>query len=253
MSGAAFKGVEPIQLATFIKISEALREVLYNAGSTSILPIGSTGLISVMGDIDLAVAHPDGVSGLMKALEKNFEVRKMGSSTLSMKYPVGKRWVQVDMMVGNVDYLAWSRSFNPDQGIKGAARNMLLVIAIRFISKHRWPNNGIDRTRLALDFDVGLFLEKQTRQGKNKLNKEWKTIQKTFLTDDPDHIAKMLFDDISYRILTFYGLVYTIKNSKELQPYVQQIIDAFITEVTNIDRKRPGAMGDIKYITSALM
>src|SRR5258708_38690831 len=113
MSAGMFPSARPISQETWSKIRPSVLETLQRAGATDITPVGSIGHVNVAGDIDLAARHEGGKSGLESSLRASFETRKRFNQ-VSFLWPLeGNLGVQIDVFVGNPDYISWSRSHDP--------------------------------------------------------------------------------------------------------------------------------------------
>lgn len=260
VSGLLFDNVEPITIDELMALRLRLYATLNRAGVSSVAMVGSTGLKPMMGDIDLAVEHPKSRDDLFETLQESFQARKVGNDLVSIKYPLDKeRWVQVDLMVGSIPFLTWSRAGSLDEGIKNASRALLMNTILRFASEHipvTWENPLYDRTRYALDFGSGLYVIDQTRRGKTGIMlKEWKTLSRTFVSAEPQAILELMFGsgdvENSY---SFSGIVNALKASSIWAPETRnQVFAAFIAELKALDRRHPGAYGDPKKVEQLVL
>ena len=246
-------GVEPITLEDFKHVWPVLEADLEMMGLTHIEWIGSTGKKAVMGDVDIAAHHAGGAEALFEQAKKVFgddSVARVAGNIVSIRYLQDVPPFQVDVMVGNTDYLRWSRfgsSQDPNHPdfshLKSAARNLLLNIITRFISEAKWPmESPLDRARWSIDFDNGLYEVTQTKRGKDgRALKNWKTTYRYFVSNDPNAIVQRIFGKqaTAEGTRTFEGVVAALRQSrwKKLAP---QIMQAFASEV----RELPQMLGD---------
>lgn len=254
MSGNLFTETVPITLEEWVQFKPCLFDILKKEGINVECVLGSLAFPfaqnNSFGDIDLAVSYSDGIDSLISRLEESFDVKKVGGSVASFKCPIDKRWVQVDLMLGNPKYLAWSRGSTYEKNIKGAARNLLLIIAFRFISELKLSHNDVERQRYAIDFDNGLFIAKQTKISKDgtKANVNWRDLDKKLLTDDPQAISDTFFD--GRKLKTFSDVVTAINHSSTLSGKTKDVFDAFLMELKS--SRRSSSYGDIDSIKSCL-
>ena len=161
-----------------------------------------------MGDVDLAVTHEGGREELYSALATELgaqSLRRVGSNIVSIAFPAstGAR-IQVDAMIGDVDYLAWSRyGPSPTKGhtehssVKGVVRNMLLNVIAAHASGRTFPGRQTehDRERYVVDFDKGLYRVVQTRRSTGKRTAplaDWKTLERELIASTPDDVVSTL-------------------------------------------------------------
>ncbi len=262
--GHAFDDVGPISLADFKLTWPNIKRDLQSLGCTSIEQIGSTGKKSVMGDIDLAASYDGSRDELLSAASKKFgsdAAQKVGANIVTIRYPVtgeGGGNVQVDVMLGDPKYLAWSRFgtsnivSHPDYSpLKGMARNVLLNIVNRFASEMLFPGKQteLDRVRYSVDFDSGLYKVTQTkRNAKNpsKSYKDWKTVDRELVSSDPDDIAAVMFgnDCRASDLRRTEDVVRALRLSPTLKGAADKILAAFSEEMPDIVKRAPGALGN---------
>lgn len=277
--GHAFSDVMPISLDDFRVTWPHILDDLRTLGCTKIEPIGSTGKKQIMGDIDTAAEFPGTPAELFELASDMFginSVRKVGGNTVTISYPVyvakgGQtgNHVQVDVMLGKVSYLSWSRfgtspheehiDYSP---LKGVARNILLGVVNRYLSKQQFETNELDRTRYNIDFDNGLYKVVQTRRNKiptKPPTKDWRVLSKELLSDDPNAISQAIFGQ-NYRannLRKFEDVVNAIKTSDKTKHLAREIFIAFNSEIQDIVFKMPNVLGDnpersLSYIKSLL-
>jgi hypothetical protein len=116
--------------------------------------------------------------------------------------------------------------------------NVILTAWTKFDSMQA---DDFDRQRWVLDFGRGLYIAKQTRQGKHKVLKNWKTIESLFVSDDPRAITTMFFkaQPVPY---TFVDLVACVRTLPGYMPAV--IISQARVELEALCQKHPGTYGD---------
>lgn len=252
MSGHQFPDVESVTLEEWSEFGPRFIDVLTGVGARRIVPVGSTGKKPVMGDIDLAVYHPEGRDGLYERLEKRFELKRVGHDLVSVRCPLDRtRWVQIDLMVGDPTFLSWSRAGSTDPGVRGAARAIMLNAMLRNLSP---AATGLTRTRHVLDFGSGLYRVRQTRHGKkNNTLKEWKTLSRKLVTSDPDQIIKFLFGMSTQATVestkTVSGLVAAARASNKWTYFIDTFLIEYLGEIKALDKKKPGTYGDLKAIS----
>jgi hypothetical protein len=238
MGGKAFEDVAPITLEQYRDLLPDIESRLRVVGATKVKPIGSSGKCMVMGDIDLAVEHPSGRDALAGALAERFSVRKFGARQLAVRWPVNNGFVQVDVMVGDSNWLSWSR-FGPCRSeVKGAVRNLLINAVLR----ERADGDSMDRKRLTMDWDQGLCEVVQTKRGKNCTLAQWKTTDSRLVTTDPDACVNMIFGKgySAQDILRFEDAVRVVK---EVLPNAAQVLRAFVTEAEDLAQRAPHTLG----------
>lgn len=257
MSGSLFPDVGPVSLHEWRSMTGSLYSRLFKAGATNVVPVGSTGLDGTMGDIDLAVECPAGRDGLMAALRGDFEVRKTGNDLVAIRYPVGgNRWVQIDLMVGDIRFLRWARAGSTDAGIKNSCRAVLLNVILRFLSESIDTTSygeemNWSRKRYLLDFGSGLYIANQTRRGKTGMLKQWKTLDRRLVTSDPHEIVEIMFgrefNEMDTR--SFSGVIDALKRSPKWQSGNGQLVrSTFLLEVAQLETSKPGSYGDMVLI-----
>lgn len=271
--GHAFEGVGPIELEDFRDTWPAIQTDLRALGCTKIVPIGSTGKKLLMGDVDLAAEYPGSRDEFFDSASDVFgrdSVAKVGSNIVTVRYPVkGHRdqFVQVDVMLGDPKYLAWSRygtspvKGHPDYSpVKGVVRNVLLNTINRFAAAKVFPGQqtNTDRVRYSVDFDSGLFKTTQTRRpskpGAPPL-KAWKTVSREMVSDDPDEIVQVIFGRgwTAHDLRSFEDVVEALKSSPELSGQASEILRTFAEEMRELVKTTPHMLGDdpeaaLKYI-----
>jgi hypothetical protein len=215
-------------------------EQLKSIGVRNISPIGSTGKTSVMNDIDIAANYNGERESLYLTLVglvgKN-RVRRSGAALVSYLHETNQKHLyQVDVMLGDVEFIKWSR-YSPPEGtskFKGALRNMLLNTAFQIVTEKR---NGHERTRLAVDFETGLHELKQTKLGKTGIIlKEWKTTERHIVTSDAIELSHNLFGK-GYSIndtMSLELIVMALRNSEKTAHFAPRILNNFFESVKKI-------------------
>lgn len=211
--GAALKKTSPI---TQVEAREVLPLIIKQVSSalslskTNVRQLGSAGKKpndeDESGDIDLAVRAE--AADVEKALPdlaydgSTYRVMK-GINVYSFAYDLGEKTVQVDLMpVSNVRYAEWASQANEadlKEGLKGSHRNELYFAVVKHIDpqviKSDVDGSPLIVKRYFYDLQKGLMLGTQSREGKKKSGKNFKTVEKKVLTDDPIKVAKFLFGD----------------------------------------------------------
>ena len=251
-----FADVRPITLERFHAEWPQLKRDLEAIGLRGLEPIGSTGKKLVMGDVDVACWFSGSNEEAFKAIAQRFgkhTTRRVGGSIVSICYGADDPIYQVDVMLGNPIYLKWARfgssqdeSHHDFSPVKSVGRNVLLNVITRFISETKWPSDSpLDRVRWSIDFDAGLYEVAQTKQGKTRVLKDWKTTWRYFVSSDPNAIAKKVFGmgASAASTQTFEGVVAALSRSrwKKLAP---QILQTFATEMRELVAKTPDLLGD---------
>jgi hypothetical protein len=264
--GHAFDDVVPIELSDFETTFKNVKKDLETLGCTDIRLLGSSGKKQESGDIDVAVKCELSRGDLKVAIEDVLGVgstRTVGSNIVSVRYPIygandkqKGSFVQVDVMLGKPAYLAWSRfgtstmKNHPDfSPLKGTVRNILLNTVTRIVSQETFPGKDeFERTRYTIDFDAGLFKTTQTK--KNKLPgkpplKDWKTLDRELITDDPDEIARAIFGRgvKSSDLRRFEDVIAVIKRSPKLTTVSSEIFDAFLAGFEEFLQKNADKIG----------
>lgn len=179
------------------------------------------------GDIDLAVQiEAEAVEKVLKDLaydNKTFKSMK-GINVFSFAYDLGGSTVQVDLMpVASVQYAEWASQANEEDlkdGLKGSNRNELFFA----IAKHIDPKiikRDLDGSTLILqrhfyDLQKGLMTGTQSRERKKKAGKNFTTIEKKVVTDDPIKVTKFMFGDhvTPDQVSSFRGTLAAIESPK---------------------------------------
>ena len=232
--GAALKQTSPITQAEARKvIPEIIKQVsaALHLVKTNVKLLGSAGKkpkdADESGDIDLAVkAEAADVEKVLPKLAydgKSYRVMK-GINVYSFAYELGATRVQVDLMpVANPDYAEWASQANEldlKDGLKGSHRNELYFAVAKNIDpqviKQDPEGNPLVIKRYFYDLQKGLMLGTQTRQGKKKASKNFKTVEKKVLTDNPTKVAQFLFGDhvTPDQVDTFKGALAAIESPK---------------------------------------
>ena len=232
--GAALKQTSPITQAEARKVlPDIIKQVsaALKLSKTNVRQLGSAGKKpnddDKSGDIDLAVKAE--VSAVEKALPdlacdgKTYRIMK-GINVYSFAYDLGEKTVQVDLMpVSNVRYAEWASQANEldlKDGLKGSHRNELYFAVAKYIDpqiiKRDADGSPLIVKRYFYDLQKGLMLGTQTREGKKKSGKNFKTVEKKVLTDDPIKVTQFLFGDhvTPDQVATFKGTLAAIESPK---------------------------------------
>ena len=260
-TGNAVPNVSSITLEELKPTMHMLIEDLHDVGVKNIEPIGSTGKADVMSDVDLTGTFDEGRDVLYGYLVDMFgreNVRRYAAETITFAYPIKcegmeKKHVQVDLMLGEPTFIKWAR-YAPlanESMVKGVIRNMLFNTAFRITSENV---HGMNRTRIAIDFERGLYRINQTLQGKTTVLKEWKTLERRFLTSEPSQIVCTLLgkDYHDEECVTFECLVKALYESNVTCHLAPRIMKAFVEEIEllPLDSKALGSepIETIQYI-----
>jgi hypothetical protein len=274
--GNAFDDVSQISLADFNKVWPKIERDILELGCTNISFIGTTGKKHIMGDIDLAAEFDAPFEDLLHSAQSYFgdvNVKKVGSNIVTIRYPYKsenkEKFVQVDLMIGDSKYLKWARfgtsnieghkDYSP---LKGVARNILLNTINNELSDKLIGKNSseTERVKFAIDFDRGLFKVTQTKiSAKGNKLKDWQTINREFMSKDPNIIAQVMFGkDISADdIRKFEDLVDVTKKSIHTSKLAKSIFDKFLIGLENAISKKSDLLGHdtesaVKYIKTIL-
>lgn len=259
MGGNAFPHVSSVTLDVYSTFEAQLLTDLTQLGFQNILPVGSTGKKSVMGDLDFAASAHLSSSELFSQATKVFghkNVKKTGGSTISLAYPydVDTR-VQVDVMLGAPKFLAWSRfgvSDNPAHPhfsyVKGSVRNVFLGTVMWWVTRELLPDEQgeLDRTRYVLDYDHGLQKIWQTLRNKRPdgpVCKNWKTMEREDVSADPEFICRFITgedDTTSEHMLMLGDIVRQLRLSQRFANRVDAIIDDFCERLSGADLRVVG-------------
>jgi len=232
--GAALKKTSPItQTEAREVLPQVIKQVSAALGLTklNVRQLGSAGKKpkddDTSGDIDLAVKAE--AADVEKALPNlaydgsTFRVMK-GINVYSFAYDLGGKTVQVDLMpVANVRYAEWASQANESDlkdGLKGSHRNELYFAIAKHVDpqviKRDADGSPLILKRYFYDLQKGLMLGTQTREGKKKSGKNFKTVEKKILTDDPVKVVQFLFGDhvTPDQVATFKGTLAAIESPK---------------------------------------
>lgn len=231
--GAALK-TSPITQAEARKVlPEVIKQVSSALGLTklNVRQLGSAGKKpnddDESGDIDLAVkAEAADVEKKLPELAydgKTYRVMK-GINVYSFAYDLGGKKVQVDLMpVSNVQYAEWASQANEadlEEGLKGSHRNELYFAVAKYVDpkiiKADADGSPIVLKRYFYDLQKGLMIGTQSREGKKKASKNFKTVDKKVVTDDPTKVAQFLFGEhvTPDQVATFKGTLAAINSPK---------------------------------------
>lgn len=230
------KGVSEITQA---EVREVAPELIKNIQSIlSLSPskvklIGSAGKkpqdSDLSGDLDVAVeCDPNVIDEHLKELAGNHSSRIMkGIGVFSFAYPVGDKLVQVDLMpVNNINFAEWSYQANPvdlADGLKGAQRNELFFAIAKYmpqtILKKDDKGEPLEVKRYFYDLARGLMVGVRSRVNvKGKVGKNFATIEKKVVSDDPTKVTKLMFGPgvTPKQVSTFEGTLKAIRSPKFL-------------------------------------
>lgn len=250
--GHALSDMQPIPLENFNAEFPSIVSMLKSIGAEKVVPVGSTGKKSLMGDIDLAVETPMSIEQFQKSLENKVgaENVKRNVTVVSFAHDFDGIVGQIDLMFGNTNYLSWARvGTDPSKTpFKGIARNLLMNILARTLSEKVFQDqsDALNKKRYIVDMDRGLFINTQTKAGKNgKELSDWKTVNREFVTDDPDEIVAVLLGEefASKDIVTFESMIDAIKNSKRTRSIYGSVVKQFVAELRTAATKKPDLLG----------
>ena len=263
MSGNTFKDTSPISLDELENIWTDLIANLAVVSLSNVTPVGTTWKKEVMGDIDIAATLAANVtsSRLVEVMRHVFgeeNVKRNGGSIISLRYPFAfsKRFVQVDIMLGDVTFIKWSR-FGPStienhphfSPVKGVIRNLFLNTVLRETTTEFDKEDPLQRQREILNFDVGLYHVWQTKHGTNSRElKSWTTHSQSWISSNPDNIVERIFGHGKAEdALTFEDCLCLAKNSGKFDK------DTFVKELSDIIMTNPKTLGEnlvdpIKYV-----
>ena len=267
--GHAFADVKPIALEDFRATWPHVKDDLMTMGCTKVEFIGTTGKKPVTGDVDLAAEFPgtrDELFDMAQDMLGAGSVEKVGGNIVTMRYPVHAKgggqtgdFVQVDVMLGNTKYMAWSRfGTSPVQGhadyspVKGVVRNVLLNVINRFAAAKMFPGkqSELDRTRYNVDWDRGLFKVVQTKRNKDPKKteplKNWRDLERELVSDDPDVVVQAIFGKgtRAQDIRRFEDVVAALKKSPTMKSQAREILASFASEMRELVAKTPHMLGD---------
>lgn len=272
--GHAFNNVKPIKLSVFKSTYPTMIEDLQDLGLKKITPIGTTGKKELMGDVDLAAEYEGGRDELFSQAVDVFSVqnvKKVGSNIVTISYPTlmngvetGER-VQVDVMLGDTNYMSWSR-YGPSQmkddpgysPIKGVVRNVLLSTVLTTLAHEQFPDQQDEYTQVkyVVDFDKGLYKVKKSRAGAldsstglPRVLKTWRAVERELITSDPNEIVEIMFGDdyTTSDIARIEDLIDVIKHSDKTSHYSNEILSKFNAEIEELMRKNPNTyVGDLE-------
>lgn len=250
--GHALPGMQPVPLEAFSNEYGNLVHFLKQSGAKKIVPLGSTGKKELMGDIDLGIETDISIEDFQKRIEDIIGPDKVtrNATVVSFAHDFEGIVGQVDLMFGKANYLSWARAGTDPRKtpFKGVARNLLLNILAKTLSEMVFEKESSDvyKKRYIVDMDKGLFVNTQTKLSKDgKPLKDWKNVEKQFITDDPKEIVSVLLgEDFTVEdTLTFDDLVSAIKRSKLINKQANVIVRQFVDSIRNTATKRPDILG----------
>ena len=158
-------------------------------------------------------------------------------------------------MLGDPDYISWARyGTSSDEEheefsiAKGAVRNVLLNVILRFAARRTFPGEQteFDRVNYAIDFDKGLYLLRQTKrrvpsvkgETETRTLKNWKTTEREFVTKDLDEMVGIIFGKDAgveaSELMRLEDVARALWASPELGDMAGEILETFIEEITMI-------------------
>lgn len=253
MSGNMFNNVSPITLEELSKSWPHLYTKLLLAGFDRITEVGTTWKKPVMGDVDLAASTKHSIDHVLWNMRATFgeeNVKRGAGNLISCAHAfVLGRLTQVDVFVGDVTYLSWSRfGPSPEQlhphfsRVKGIVRNVFLNTFLRETTS--FYHDDLNRNRDIIDFDKGLMNIRQTKNGQEgKQLKRWKTQCSMFLMTNPDKIVEQIFGvGNSQFALTFEGCLALAREEKRCP--LAPLRDVFVSDLQEILATNSAALGD---------
>lgn len=198
MGGKAFNNTTPITLVQLSSIWSRLLYDLIQLGCSNINSVGSTFIKSVMGDIDIAVNGDYDL--IYEACYKTYSkenVRKIGSNLISISYPFeDSKRVQVDILIGNVEFLQWSHHApkSHESKFKPIVRQLFINSMIQLITEKSIKEHFLkENEEYQLDIQRGLFKIKKEKLGvKGNILKNPKIIERTLISNEPTFITSWL-------------------------------------------------------------
>lgn len=163
MGGNAFEKAEPIKLDDLPGVISSLEQLLNVSLADSF--IGSTGLKPIMGDVDLISPFP--LSELSSKLSKYELSCNDNKRILKVLFPYKSKFVQVDFLYGNHDWLKWAmQSGDPSGSHRG---NLLQAITQHSGRLYRHNRKIVGRIGYSYDRAWGLRrVYQQCNGGKRK-------------------------------------------------------------------------------------
>lgn len=253
MSGNMFSNTSPITLEELRRSWPHLYTELLLVGFDTIVEVGTTWKKPVMGDVDLAASTRYDMDHLLSNMKTTFgdeNVKRGAGNLISCARPlVLGRQTQVDIFVGDVTYLSWSR-FGPSteqlhphfSRVKGIVRNVFLNTFLRETTSFYFDD--LNRARDIIDFDKGLVTVRQTKSGQEgRQLKRWKTQCSMFLMTKPDIIVEKIFGvGNSQFALTFEGCLALAREEKRCA--LAPLRSKFVADLQEILATNPVALGD---------
>lgn len=246
--GAAIKGSHPLTQTEARDISmHAIRDIrqILNLPSNKVAAVGSAGLKApdqLSGDIDIAVeADVTAVKNAVEQLALDGRFKHMaGLNVYSYAKLHGSKVAQVDIIpTTNLKLAKWAYYNAPEdlkKGLKGSHRNELLFAIAKFaeykVTAKTPTGEETGRVRLVFDLSRGLYMFTQDRMGSKGLKKNFDTVAKSLLTDDPDKICERLFGKGTQakQVMTFDdALKLMLAPSFKHRKSLKQIIDRAIS------------------------
>jgi len=248
MGGNAFGSVSSIDVDTLREEYRRIVIFLEGHGFSNVNAIGSTFKKDVMSDVDVVAefdgTRDDAYAELLKDMSED-QLRRIGSNIVSIAWQrADEKWVQVDIVVGNVDLVKWTR-FGPfDSNFKGTMRQVFLSAILTAMSERDFGKEWTDdhRMKYVLDLDNGMFKVVQTKRGvRGGMLRKWKTIKRELVSRSPRDIVRIVFHGgvMPEDVLSFESAVYESKKSAQLRPIETRIVEIFCEDVDEIAKKQP--------------
>lgn len=248
--GKAIKRSQPVHQAEANYLGDELIKKL-NALGIKAAMVGSAGKRpdgAMSGDIDIAIelTNIEKVRELALSLaaEKAYHpMPGLGVYSFGYQHPAGI--AQVDLMpTSNLNYAQWAYYNDKSDlalGLKGAHRNEVLFSIAKHAQTEHYEHDDegmpLMRKRLGLNLNDGLYSMIQSCKGKTKRLKDFSTLNKSLIANDPDQVAQLLCGPLATakNTLTFDQVLGHVKSS--CFPYKQQLPDIIKSTVQGLERK----------------
>jgi len=236
--GQAVKGVAKVTQAEVREAAPSLLKLIASelgVKQSMIAIIGSAGKkpdpADLSGDIDVAVqCDADVVEKALPKLAAQKKYKAMrGIGVFSFAHEVGSKLVQVDLMpVKSLKFAEWSFQANPadlKQGLKGAHRNEIFFAIAKHMPQEVTETDDDGKPlkikRYFYDLSRGLMQGIKSRVGKRSTpNKNFSTVEKHLVTDDPTKITRLMFGKSTSpeEVSTFEGALTALRSDNFPQP-----------------------------------
>jgi len=141
--------------------------------------------------------------------------------------------VRLNVSFGDPNFVKWIRPLNVNVS-ENSKRFALLAIILEDVALDDFASEQgeYERTKYTLDFDGGLYKDKQTCRGiidkRDNLPKKlrtWRTVKRTFVTSDPKKIVEIIFGDNTKvdNTMTVDGIINIAQNSSRLVNVIPKI------------------------------